>query len=123
MLIDTSAEALTVVVTVVLVLLAVFGSGVLGELTVALLVMVPPSAGAVMLMVMVEGVPTVIGVLLVQLTVISCGAFGSVAVEQFQPVPVALTALTPWGKVSLTLMGLVAEAAAVEGPLLTTVRL
>src|SRR5712692_10471591 len=92
-------------------LLSGLGS-LVGELTQALLLMVPPSLGAVTTMVIGGAVaPGPSGVLLVQVTTPWLWV-------QVQPVPVALTKVTPAGNVSITVIG----AAAVEGPPLCTVR-
>src|SRR5439155_789530 len=108
LMIDRSAEAVTVV-DAVAVLLAGLGSEV-AALTAAVLVMVPPSLGAVTTIVIVEGVPPVGARLArVQVTLYSTPL-------RAQPVPLALWKVTPAGSVSVTLTLL-----AVEGPPLLTV--
>src|SRR5712692_3434677 len=86
------ATGVTVVVTVEL-LLAALGSGV-AELTVAVLVMVPPAAGAFTVMVMLGAAPTA-SEAAVQVTVPDDWL-------QVHPVPLALTKVTPAGSVSAT---------------------
>src|SRR5438552_1270274 len=106
-MIDRSAEAVTVV-DAVAVLLAGVGSEV-EALTAAVLVMVPPSLGAVTTIVIVEGVPPVGARLaLVQVTL-------ALVPLHVQPVPEALWKVTPAGSVSVTL-----TLVAVEGPPLLT---
>src|SRR5438309_1201784 len=98
---------MTVVVAVAL-LLVVSGSAV-AALTEALLVMVPPSLGAVTVIVIVEGVPPV-GARLARVQVTL-----ALVPLHVQPVPEALWKVTPAGSVSVTL-----TVVAVEGPALLT---
>ena len=105
MVIERSAEAVTVVVSVA-VLLPVFAS-LVEELTVAVLVIVPPSLGAVTTMVMAVAAP---GAKLARVQVTTPPAW-----LQVQPLPEALTNVTPAGSVSLTL-----TEVAVLGPALFT---
>src|SRR5438876_486063 len=93
-MIDRSAEAVTVVDAVAGLLPGV-GSEV-AALTAAVLVMVPPSLGAVTTIVIVEGVPPVGARLaLVQVTL-------ALVPLHVQPVPEALWNVTPAGSVSVT---------------------
>ena len=107
MVMERLACGATVVWTRALVLLAVFGSEV-AELTEAELEIWPPCAGAVTLMTMLGAVATA-RLVRVQVTV---------AVPlQAQPLPLALTSVTPGGRESLTL-----TADAAFGPTLLTLR-
>ena len=107
MAIERSAEALTVV-DAVAVLLDELGSDV-EELTEAALVIMPPSLGAVTRIVMGGAVPG--GRLLVRVQVTL-----ALVPLQVQPAPLALWKVTPAGSVSRTVIG----AAAVLGPALLT---
>src|SRR5712692_10588546 len=107
LVIDRSAEAVTVVGAVSQ-LFSGLGSAV-GELTQALLLMLPPSLGAVTTMVIGGAGPGGRSVLRVQVTTPALCA-------QTQVLPLALTKLTPAGSVSVTVI----VAAAVEGPPLVT---
>src|SRR5712692_9881604 len=107
LVIDRSAEAVTVVGAVSQ-LFSGLGSAV-GELTQALLLMLPPSLGAVTTMVIGGAGPGGRSVLRVQVTTPALCA-------QTQVLPLALTKVTPAGSVSVTVI----VAAAVEGPPLVT---
>src|SRR5438128_2459428 len=99
-------EALLTVVVAVAVLLPWLLSAV-EELTVAVLVIVPPSDGAVTTMVMAGAAP---GAKLARVQVTTPPAW-----LQVQPLPDALTKVTPAGSVSLTLT----EVAVLGPPLFT----
>src|SRR5439155_797199 len=107
LVIDRSAARTSVFA--VAVLLAVLGSEV-EELTVAVLVMVPPSLGAVTRIVMGGAAPGGRVLARVQVTPV-------LVPLQVQPVPLAPWKVTPGGSESVTLIG----AAAVLGPALLTV--
>src|SRR5439155_1035324 len=107
LLVIARSAARTVVVAMA-VLLAGLGSRV-AELTVAVLVIVPPSLGAVTTIVMGSAAPG--GRLLARLQVTL-----ALVPLHVQPVPEALWKVTPAGSVSVTVIG----AAAVLGPALLT---
>ena len=108
LVIERSAEAMTVV-DAVAVLLDESGSEV-EELTEAVLVMVPPSLGAVTRIVMGGAAPGGRVLARVQVTPV-------LVPLQVQPAPLAPWKVTPGGSESVTLIG----AAAVLGPALLTV--
>jgi hypothetical protein len=110
LLIARSAEAVTVVVAVA-VLFAGFGSAVV-DATLAVLLRLPAWFGAVTVIVITGAVTPVARAALVQVTE-TLPVF-----EQAQPVPVALTKVTPAGSVSVTV-----RLAASDGPAFDTVRL
>src|SRR5262249_10074058 len=110
LVIARSAEAVTVVVTVA-VLLPAFGSAVV-EATLTVLLRLPAWFGAVTVTVMPGRVPRVASAPLVHVT------HTLPVFEQAQPVPVADTNVTPAGRVSVTV-----RLAASDGPSFDTVRL
>src|SRR5262245_59367488 len=102
---ERSARGTTVVCTEAAVWLAVFGSAV-PALTEAVLTRMAPSAGAMTVMTMFGAAPTA------RLARVHVTVVGPL---QLQPVPLALTNVTPAGSASVTL-----TVAAVLGPALLT---